>query len=77
MPRMPPTTDDLRDAELALQKALLEGDADALEQLLDDESEWTGSDGATLTKGEQIEAHRTAAVRCGSITSSRAACACA
>ena len=60
---MPPTIDDLRDAELAVQKALLEGDVDALDHLLDDESEWTGTNGILLTKSEQIEAHRSGSQR--------------
>jgi len=49
----------LRDAERRLQSAVRSGDADVLEQLLDDRVVYTGPDGRSLTKAEDLEGHRT------------------
>ncbi|WP_031519158.1 nuclear transport factor 2 family protein [Streptomyces sp. NRRL F-5123] len=50
---------DLRDAERDLQAAVLAGDADALDLLLDDRVRYTGPDGGVLTKADDLAAHRT------------------
>jgi hypothetical protein len=63
MGRVPNSTDDLAEAELALQRAILHSDGDALELLLDDEAELTGPDGSRWTKDEDIEQYRTGALR--------------
>ena len=52
----------LHDAEQRLQAAVLSGDAQALDLLLDDRVVYTGPDGSTLTKEEDLEAHRSRAL---------------
>ncbi|WUH91775.1 nuclear transport factor 2 family protein [Streptomyces sp. NBC_00433] len=49
---------DLLDAERRLQAAVLSGDVDALDLLLDDRVVYTGPDGHSVTKEEDLEAHR-------------------
>ena len=49
---------DLRDAEQQLQSAVRSGDVEALDRLLDDRVVYTGPDGRSLTKEEDLEAHR-------------------
>lgn len=48
----------LHDAEQRLQAAVLSGDAQALDLLLDDRVVYTGPDGSTMTKEEDLGAHR-------------------
>ncbi|MFI0941309.1 nuclear transport factor 2 family protein [Streptomyces sp. NPDC021020] len=48
----------LREAERQLQAAVLAGDADALDLLLDDRARYTGPDGGVLTKADDLAAHR-------------------
>jgi ketosteroid isomerase-like protein len=48
----------LRDVERQLQSAVRSGDVELLEQLLDDRVVYTGPDGRSLTKEEDLEAHR-------------------
>lgn len=48
----------LGDAERRLQSAVRAGDVEALDRLLDDRAVYTGPDGGTLTKQEDLEAHR-------------------
>jgi ketosteroid isomerase-like protein len=54
--------DGLRDAERELQSAMLAGDVAALDRLLDDRVLATGPDGRRLTKGEDLEIHRSRAL---------------
>lgn len=53
---------ELREAERALQTAMVAGDADALDGLLDDRVRYTGPDGAVLTKADDLAAHRSRTV---------------
>jgi ketosteroid isomerase-like protein len=48
----------LREAEGRLQAAVRSGDAGALELLLDDRVVYTGPDGSTMTKEDDLAAHR-------------------
>ena len=48
----------LHGAEQRLQDAVRSGDAEALGLLLDDRVVYTGPDGSTVTKEEDLEAHR-------------------
>ncbi len=48
----------LRDVEQQLQSAVRSGDVEALDRLLDDRVVYTGPDGRSLTKEEDLEAHR-------------------
>lgn len=64
MGRVPNSTDDLEAAELALQRALLHGDVDALDQLLDDELVSTlPGDRGREGKAAVLEAHRSGILR--------------
>lgn len=56
---MPHSTDDLAEAEVAFQRALLHADADALDVLLDDEATLTGTGGVGEPRDEVVEAFRT------------------
>lgn len=58
MPRVPHSTDDLEAAEAELQRAMLAGDAGAIEQLLDDELVITGADGVARDKWAEVDAYR-------------------
>ncbi|MGW5355707.1 nuclear transport factor 2 family protein [Streptomyces sp. NPDC004031] len=49
---------ELREAERRLRTAVLAGDADALDALLDDRARYTGPDGGVLTKADDLAAHR-------------------
>ncbi|MFI0895518.1 nuclear transport factor 2 family protein [Streptomyces sp. NPDC020983] len=49
---------ELREAERRLRAAVLAGDADALDGLLDDRVRYTGPDGGVLTKADDLAAHR-------------------
>ena len=53
------TADELRAAERRLQAAQLAGDADALDQLLDDRLVFTGPEGKLYTKADDLRVHRT------------------
>lgn len=55
--------DELRACELALRQAQLAGDADLLEQLLDDALVFTGPDGNVYRKADDLDAHRQGWVR--------------
>ncbi|WP_225851241.1 nuclear transport factor 2 family protein [Streptomyces sp. HPF1205] len=48
----------LHEAEQRLQAAVRSGDVEALRLLLDDRVVYTGPDGSTSTKEEDLEAHR-------------------
>ncbi|MEZ0090748.1 nuclear transport factor 2 family protein [Streptacidiphilus sp. EB129] len=48
----------LHEAEQRLQAAVRSGDVEALDLLLDDRVVYTGPDGRSLTKEEDLEAHR-------------------
>lgn len=48
----------LHEAEQRLQAAVRSGDVEALRLLLDDHVVYTGPDGSTSTKEEDLEAHR-------------------
>jgi len=48
----------LRDGEQRLQAAVRSGDVDALDRLLDDRVVYTGPDGRTFTKEEDLEGYR-------------------
>ncbi|MEZ0064503.1 ketosteroid isomerase-like protein [Streptacidiphilus sp. MAP12-20] len=48
----------LHEAEQRLQGAVRAGDVEALDLLLDDRVVYTGPDGRSLTKEEDLEAHR-------------------
>jgi hypothetical protein len=61
--RVPNSTEDLAEAELALQRAVLHSDTAALEHLLDDEAELTGPDGVRVGKDEDIERYRSGQLR--------------
>lgn len=50
-------------AELALRQAQLAGDVDALERLIDDGLAFTGPDGLIYGKDDDLEAHRSGAIR--------------
>lgn len=50
--------DRLREAERELQSAMLAGDVDALDRLLDDRVIATGPDGRQFAKAQDLEAHR-------------------
>lgn len=50
-------------AELALRRAQLAGDVDALAALIDDELVFTGPDGAIYGKQDDLNAHRSGAIR--------------
>lgn len=52
----------LREAEQNLQAAVRSGDVEALGLLLDDRVVYTGPDGSTVTKEEDLRAHRSRAV---------------
>lgn len=52
----------LREAERRLQAAVRSGDVGALRLLLDDRVVYTGPDGGTVTKEEDLQAHRSRAV---------------
>ena len=67
MPRVPHSTDDLAEAELAFQRALLYGDAAALAVLLDDEITIVRPGGHTSTKDEELAAFSTGELRIGSL----------
>jgi hypothetical protein len=58
MPRVPHSTDDLVEAEEALQRAMLYGDADALEAFLDDEIVLVGATGQSSFKPDEVDAYR-------------------
>ena len=53
----------LLDAERRLQAAQRAGDVDALDALLDDRLVATGPDGASFDKADDLEAHRSGALR--------------
>jgi ketosteroid isomerase-like protein len=57
------TEEELRAAERRLQAAQLAGDVDALEELLDDRVVGVGPDSVPLGKAEDLETHRTGALR--------------
>lgn len=48
----------LHDAERQLQSAVRSGDVETLDRLLDDRVVYTGPDGQSLGKEEDLEAHR-------------------
>ena len=48
----------LHEAERRLQAAVRSGDVEALDLLLDDRVVYTGPDGSSLTKEDDLEAHR-------------------
>ncbi|WP_206248421.1 nuclear transport factor 2 family protein, partial [Actinacidiphila bryophytorum] len=48
----------LHEAEQRLQAAVRSGDVQALDQLLDDRVVYTGPDGSSMTKEEDLAAHR-------------------
>lgn len=48
----------LHEAESGLQAAVLGGDVEELDRLMDDRVVYTGPDGRTLTKGDDLAAHR-------------------
>ncbi|WP_235032689.1 nuclear transport factor 2 family protein [Actinacidiphila yanglinensis] len=52
----------LHDAEQRLQAAVRAGDAQELDRLLDDRVIYTGPDGSTMTKEEDLGAHRSRAL---------------
>ncbi|MFJ4406638.1 nuclear transport factor 2 family protein [Streptomyces sp. NPDC088910] len=52
----------LHDAEQRLQAAVQSGDVQALDVLLDDRVVYTGPDGSTVTKEEDLGAHRSGAL---------------
>lgn len=52
----------LREAEQRLQAAVRSGDAEALDGLLDDRVVYTGPDGSTSTKEQDLHAHRSRAL---------------
>ncbi len=52
----------LHEAEERLQVAVRAGDVGGLDRLLDDRVVYTGPDGRSLTKGEDLEAHRSRAL---------------
>lgn len=53
---------DLRAAEQRLQAAVRSGDVEVLDLLLDDRVVYTGPDGSTVTKEEDLQAHRSRAL---------------
>jgi hypothetical protein len=53
----------LRAAEDALQRAQLTSDADALDRLLHPDLTFVGPDGALTGKADDLEVHRTGAIR--------------
>ena len=55
--------DSLRAAENALRRAQLEGDAAAIERLVDDALVFTGPDGRVYGKHDDVDAHRKGWVR--------------
>ncbi len=55
--------DALLDAEHALRRAQLASDSSALERLIDDALIFTGPDGRLYTKGDDLAAHRSGAMR--------------
>jgi ketosteroid isomerase-like protein len=58
-----PPDPEMVENEARIRAAQLAGDADALEQLLDDDLLFTGPDGSLATKHADLEAHRSEAVR--------------
>lgn len=48
----------LQEAEMSLQAAIRSGDTEALDLLLDDRAVYTGPDGSTMTKEQDLAAHR-------------------
>ncbi len=54
---------DLLESEDRLRDAMLAGDANALEELLDDRLRFAGPDGQVIGKAHDVEAHRTGLVR--------------
>jgi hypothetical protein len=54
---------DLLAAERRLQKAQLAGDVEALDTLLDDRLLAVGPDGSTFTKADDLEIHRSGALK--------------
>lgn len=52
----------LHEAEQRLQAAVRSGDVEALRLLLDERVVYTGPDGSTLTKEQDLEAHRSRAL---------------
>lgn len=52
----------LHEAERRLQAAVRSGDVETLDLLLDDRVVYTGPDGRSLTKQEDLEAHRSRAL---------------
>lgn len=63
MPRVPHSTDDLADAELAYQRALLHADVDALALLLDDEVQVSSPGGEPNGKDAALEELRSGRLR--------------
>jgi ketosteroid isomerase-like protein len=53
---------DLHEAEQRLQAAVRSGDVGVLNLLLDDRVVYTGPDGSTVTKDEDLQAHRSRAL---------------
>jgi hypothetical protein len=58
MPRVPHSTDDLLEAEEALQRAMLQSDADALDTYLDDEIVLVDAAGNPSSKFDEVDAYR-------------------
>lgn len=58
-----PLASGVRIAELALRRAQLASDVSALSALLDDTLVFTGPDGAIYGKQDDLEAHRSGAIR--------------
>lgn len=63
MPRVPHSTDDLEAAELELQRAMLHGDADALDALIDDDATLSWTDGTAPGKAAHVAAYRAGRLR--------------
>ena len=57
----------LDDAETRLQAAMVASDVAALSDLLDDSVLYMSADGQALTKRQDLEAHRSGALRIGSL----------
>ena len=63
-------TSTVRAAEIALRQAQLAGDVAALDLLLDDALVFTGPDGRIYGKADDLEAHRSGAIRITMLTPS-------
>ncbi|MCJ2186520.1 nuclear transport factor 2 family protein [Novosphingobium beihaiensis] len=58
-----PRTGDVMNCEERLRAAMIAGDVEALDDLIDDDLVFTGPMGNVMTKAEDLEAHRSGAFR--------------